>query len=187
MEQTHWSTPIGANPVEPAHCSHTLWMSSEKSVTSPQLGPHLGPQLGPMIPDRPLPPLSSLPPPALVRQVALNPELVAFTGQARTERLQLVAQARHHVSRGTADSDCFHKWDLTLEDLLSSGDLDVTAPKRSNWYNDNKYRTLSDLLVYPLRFPVSLYVRSNGTLTAHQRQVIAPEPDYTAFCPVQTL
>ena len=158
-------------------------MSSEKSVSSPHLGPHLGPTS----PRRPLPPLSSLPPPALVRQVALNPELVALTGQARTERRQLVAQARHHVSMGTADSDCFDKWDLTLEDLLSSGDLQVTAPQRSNWYNDNKYRTLSDLLVYPLRFPVSLYVRSNGTLSAHQRQVFAPEPDSNAFCPVHTL
>ena len=158
-------------------------MSFEKSVTSPQLGPHLGP----MTPHRPLPPLSSLPPPALVRQVALNPELVALRGRAVRERLDLVAEARHHVSRGTADSDCFHKWDLTLEDLHSSGDLDVTAPQRSNWYNDNKYRTLSDLLVYPLRFPVSLYVRSNGTFSAHQRQVFAPEPDYTPFCPVQTL
>ena len=153
-------------------------MSFEKSVTSPQLGPRLGPHV---------PPLSSLPPPALVRQVALNPELVALMGQARKERRQLVAEARHHVSRGTADSDCFDKWDLTLEDLQSSGDLQVTAPQRSNWYNDNKYRKLSDLLVYPLRFPVSLYVRSNGTFSAHQRQVFAPEPDSNAFCPVQTL
>ena len=126
-----------------------------------------------------------VPTPELTRQCAFNPELQRIANQAGADRRELHRAANDFARRGMADPDCQNKWDIALQDLLLAQDLLILSQSTREWYLSNRFKSLADLLLYPLRFPVRLLVTPNGTLCVHQRPVNAPHPDWTAFTPIQ--
>ena len=111
-------------------------------------------------------------------------ELTRIALDAQRHLRDLQNRAQRFAQWGLADHDCASKWLTSLQELLHTQDLILLSDYTRRWYNSNKYKTLHQLGITPLRFPVRLLMSSNNTLHVEQRAVDTSNPDWGHFAPV---